>query len=494
MFGLLKPELKELVCRYFWDNVPRLGSIGLSINNQNQKEGNLERFLVNFQDIINVKIDREHCPFIVGGDKGEGVTEYLERNGIVVNNKDYQHRMLYKYCSDVNKDLAQLFLNYSNGNYDNTQFEKKYGTPHEIVLDKNNETEIKHSRFEQQKPYMLSEAIKAYINESKASGITDKSINEYSSALELFIRVQGDSDVTAITREQLVKTKTILAKLPPNLNKKNAYKNKSIEQIIRLKHTPVSQTTLNNYMIRISQLFTWMEKYGKIQTNIAKDLTTKIKISNRDFREVFSDDMITAFFTSSEYLTTDKPENHWIPLIALFSGMRQNEICQLYVDDIKNKEGLYYFDINSKQDKQLKNKSAERMIPIHQTLIDLGFITYVESCKTKKYTRLWKNLLKGRDGYGTAFSQRVNRLIDNVVTTNSKVNFHSFRHTFANQMKQTSGIDLNIIEELLGHSRGSETADRYGKAYEPKVSLPEVNKLRYSFDFSLLKGKLLLKL
>ena len=37
---------------------------------------------------------------------------------------------------------------------------------------------------------------------------------------------------------------------------------------------------------------------------------------------------------------------YWIPLIALFTGCRLNEICQLYLNDIRCDNGQYYFDIN----------------------------------------------------------------------------------------------------------------------------------------------------
>ena len=69
---------------------------------------------------------------------------------------------------------------------------------------------------------------------------------------------------------------------------------------------------------------------------------------------------------------------YWIPIIALYTGMRLEEIGQLLVSDIKCKNSIWYFDVNSSEDKQLKNKSSVRRVPIHYDLIELEFIKYMK--------------------------------------------------------------------------------------------------------------------
>ena len=45
----------------------------------------------------------------------------------------------------------------------------------------------------------------------------------------------------------------------------------------------------------------------------------------------------------------------WIPIITLYHGYRQNEICQLNVDDVVQENGIPCFSINSNsKDKSLK--------------------------------------------------------------------------------------------------------------------------------------------
>jgi integrase len=59
-----------------------------------------------------------------------------------------------------------------------------------------------------------------------------------------------------------------------------------------------------------------------------------------------------------------RDEHYWIPLIGLFSGMRQEEICQLHVEDVREAWG-----INSRPPRKLKNATAARLVPVHKDLI-----------------------------------------------------------------------------------------------------------------------------
>lgn len=155
-----------------------------------------------------------------------------------------------------------------------------------------------------------------------------------------------------------------------------------------------------------------------------------------------------------------------------------NEICQLYVDDIIEIDGIMCFDINGDKDKRLKNIASKRMIPIHPKLIEMGFMDYVEQLKTNGSDRLWESLPPKRDGYSHLFSkwyQRHNRLY---LTQDKKKCFHSFRHTLADTLKQAR-VAEGVIAEILGHSNESITTGRYGKRFRPQILLDALLKLDY---------------
>lgn len=87
-----------------------------------------------------------------------------------------------------------------------------------------------------------------------------------------------------------------------------------------------------------------------IPKNFAENLKTKDERREHEEREPYSLDDLKKLFESPVYQNIDKaaPETFFIPLISLFSGMRLEEICQLYVDDIREVEGVLCFDINDK--------------------------------------------------------------------------------------------------------------------------------------------------
>lgn len=64
--------------------------------------------------------------------------------------------------------------------------------------------------------------------------------------------------------------------------------------------------------------------------------------------------------------------------------MRLEEICQLTIDDIKQIDEVWCFDVNDQVDKRVKTIASKRYIPIHPKLIDeLGLLDYVKAIKKK---------------------------------------------------------------------------------------------------------------
>ena len=123
-------------------------------------------------------------------------------------------------------------------------------------------------------------------------------------------------------------------------------------------------------------------------------------------RDKFTEQELKKIFSKKDYLYTTLPfikkgkyANYWIPLIGVFSGMQANEICSLYIDNVRESSGnhrekRWCFDILeelNRPQKKLKNLSSRRVVPIHETLLDLGFIDFIKLLKSVKYpNREWK--------------------------------------------------------------------------------------------------------
>ena len=103
-------------------------------------------------------------------------------------------------------------------------------------------------------------------------------------------------------------------------------------------------------------------------------------------------------------------------------------------------------------------------------------LTYTEGTYARSISRFWNN-----------------RYLDLVGIKTDKNGFHSFRHSVIDHLKQ-KGVEPHFINELVGHSQGNISLDRYGKGYNPDILYNKcVKRIMYetsqkrSIDFLALK-------
>lgn len=325
----------------------------------------------------------------------------------------------------------------------------------------------------------------------KGGNWTEKTKAENLSIFALFMRVVGDLPVDQIDRKVMTEYKSILMELPPNLNKGAKYEGKTIAEIIESHpEKTITVSTINKYIRRLSGLFNYAVRNGYMQSNPAEGMQIKSQKRADQERSNYTKDDLRKLFSSDEYKSGKHRHSYafWTPLIALYTGCRLEEICQLHLEDIIQKQGVWVFEINDKGEKRLKNRSSERLIPIHHHLVELGLLDHVNSLVDKGEQRLFPELQKRRDGYGQTVSKWFQRYKKRCGIIGAKT-FHSFRHTFITHLKHKQ-VDPYMIHELDGHAIDSETMGRYGKRYPPAILLENaVQLIDYGIDFRRLKWK-----
>ncbi len=189
------------------------------------------------------------------------------------------------------------------------------------------------------------------------------------------------------------------------------------------------------------------------------------------------------------------PYKLFIPLISLYNGCRQNEICQLQITDIVNVGGIPCFNITTagNDKKRLKNASSRRLIPIHKTLQQLGLLDHVLKMKTSRMKNpdklLWIQMTYNvAHGYGDRFQKFFGRFLRKSVTDNKRLVFHSFRYCFCDKLKQT-GVPLEMARALAGHTGNSMTYDHYANPFAPDKMLEPLAKVTYGIDIFEILGK-----
>ena len=329
----------------------------------------------------------------------------------------------------------------------------------------------------------LSVGIENYIDEK--GSIRIRSINEVKHSLNHLIEEWGDIPIGSVTREMTTKFKGHIRKLPRNRKKNPKYRDKDFHELTKMDiKDPISTTTVNKHLGWCSSFYDWSINHGYSDINPFKGMKLKRTVTPRDERDRFSESDLKKIFGKENYIHFTKIEErryelYWTPLIGVFSGLRLGEITSLYIDNVREIKGSHRekrlcFDIvvePERTDKHLKTQSSRRIVPVHDTLIELGLIEFIQLLKIKdpKRERLFQELPYREGGYNQNVSRFFNRrYLPSLGLKTNKKNFHSFRHTVSDHLKQ-KGIEPHFVNELLGHSSGNIDLERYGKGYNPDI-------------------------
>lgn len=254
-----------------------------------------------------------------------------------------------------------------------------------------------------------------------------------------------------------------------------------------LKDNDLSIKTVNNYLACLSSILTVAIDEEWIQSNPVEGLSLREDKRAKEKRLPFDDVSLKRIFNSPVF-HGERPKAgageaaYWLPLLALYTGARLEELGQLHPDDIHQEDcgkgSVWVMEITDRQEGQhLKNSGSRRRIPIHGELIRLGFIKFAQS---QSGERIFHQLKV--DVFGTLtgnWSKWFGRYLRKVCGVHDKrMVFHSFRHTFKDQCR-LAGIDEAIHDALTGHSSGTVSRHYGGLNYPLEPLVNAVENLRF---------------
>lgn len=329
----------------------------------------------------------------------------------------------------------------------------------------------------------FSEAVERWKEKNHPS---ESSYKEWSYTAKRFIELNGDLRVAAIKDEHVVTFRDAMLKIPSRLPRK--YMVMPLDKLLACAEKgefstlkPRSSNTVRKMVVGISTILQVMVDDGYIMRNPAQKKAPK-STDDGSSRPPFEFDELHQIFSSGHYKShfwnsdvQDKPSRYWAPLIALFTGCRAGEIAQLMLRDIRNEDGIDYISINNDSEKRIKTKSAARDIPIHEMLLKMGFMTYVEQLRKKGETQLFPDLNLNRQKISGAISSAFGRYCKSLGLKKDGKSFHSFRDNFSDACVN-AGIDDRTTDRLLGHAmQGAKK--HYGKGLWLETSRRLVNSL-----------------
>tara|TARA_B100001989_G_scaffold252235_1_gene233618 strand:- start:3498 stop:4826 length:1329 start_codon:yes stop_codon:yes gene_type:complete len=326
---------------------------------------------------------------------------------------------------------------------------------------------------------LFSDLVQEYLKDC----MTDKEGTRFhkENTYQLFIELMGDIALRNIGKDTAKGFKSKLMKIPANAKKKHNIKSFAGVDLNKLEGKPQHPKTINNRLAYLIAMFNWAIRadYYHNQNPFSHCVIRGQKVTaNR--RHPFKQEELKTLFQSG----LGKDSMYWVTMIGVYSGMRLNEICQLYISDIRQEAGVYIFDVNDDgDDKGLKTASSRRKVPIHKELISQGFLDYMNEIKAKGHKRLFPDITMGKHkkNYSSTFSKRFSRQLEVTGLKKNGLCFHSLRHTFIDGMRN-AGVERSIVMAITGHQSAKGVHDAYGYGYNLPVLQEGINKLKYSIE------------
>lgn len=306
-----------------------------------------------------------------------------------------------------------------------------------------------------------------YANER---GLKDKTRADFGAQVRRFIEVNGDLDAAAITKAHVREFKDALLRLPARVP--NKLRGMTVPQIVQAtrdeQDTPrLSAQTVNDKALgAVGAVLNYGVSNGFLSSNPAEGIKANGPKLKQAPRVMYADADLNCIFTSPVFTDRARPgagggeAAKWLPLLALFTGARLEELGTLLLTDVRDERGVPFLAITDDgEGKSLKNAHSRRHVPLHPRLIEIGFLDYVAAQRRTANPRLFPLLGSNVNEATASFSKWWGRYARELVPDKRKT-FHSFRHSFKRALRD-AGVDETLRDAVMGHAT-TTVAETYG--------------------------------
>lgn len=293
--------------------------------------------------------------------------------------------------------------------------------------------------------------------------------------VRMFAKVLGDRPLASYTRADVQRWVRTLEKVRTSYGKGGKDHAKPIALILResADKPKLGATTIEKHVTHLRQVFMLAARHHRFATSddveaLFADVRLGRDVPEPETRRLWSPAQLTALFRSPVWSGTraraddfthrheEGPHVHvdaywWLPVVALHSGLRLEEIAQLRHADLHEDEGgRPFLGITDKGPGQrLKTKSSRRGVPLHPFLVETGFPRlFVPGRAGWVFPEL---KLAGRPPKrGGQYSEDFTAYRRACGLYERLRDFHSFRHTLVTALRE-AGADAGVVAHLVGH-------------------------------------------
>jgi integrase len=293
------------------------------------------------------------------------------------------------------------------------------------------------------------------------------------------------SPANAVTEQHAQAVSQLLARTPSNSVKKlGKTPLREAAAIAAETGRPLlAPATIAGQIQGLRAMFSWAEEQG--DWGISRNPFQRVRSSRAPQvrRRAFLSKELQVLFDALATFREKRPSRFWVPALALYTGARMNEVCQLYTLDVIDVEGVNCLNLSEfgadgrrMPDKRVKTGTSERIVPLHSALIDAGFLDFVAT--RRGADRLFPDLKLGPDGrYSHGYSKWFGPFKRKCGFEEPSLVFHSFRHGFRNVCRQAE------IGDEAAHALGGWTHINQASQYGDRGMVPVLNRAMQKLSF-----------
>lgn len=269
--------------------------------------------------------------------------------------------------------------------------------------------------------------------------------------LDLFVEAFGDLPVNQVTGTTAGDFHDLLLSLPATHGKsknrlpiRDAVKSAKEQGL-----ETVSGKTVKNHFSRMSSLWSMLVQREIVAKNPWAQWS--FNTAKKTERRCWTDEEL-ALLTQAQWEHRGISRRTYAGMVnvALYTGLRLGEICNLRGQDIENIQGVACFHVRPHPEDGWSPKSAAgtRLVPIHSQLIKAGIMSFL---KPEQHF-LFPDLPTSSEGVrGAAFGQAFSKL-KTKLDLPAEITFHSFRHTVSTKLRNQNASFRELwIDRILGH-------------------------------------------
>jgi hypothetical protein len=165
-------------------------------------------------------------------------------------------------------------------------------------------------------------------------------------------------------------------------------------------------TSQSLYMTTVATFLNWFRvRAAGLPLLTTKTLVPKRETPEADDRDAFTLQQLGLIFKNANKYRKTNPCKFWVSIAPAFLGCRLEELCQIYLptDLVHDVEAnIWYLKFDGRPDpdgvtrKSMKKVSSWRHVPIHSSLVEHGFVKFLQTQLRTGRVRPFENEWKPR--------------------------------------------------------------------------------------------------